>query len=1345
MKEHATILVVDGDRQSVQAQARLLEDAGHSVALATTGQEGLHLAQETHPDLILLDVVLPDLNGLEICRRIKADPALKQAFVVLLSGVGTKSHEQAEGLEAGADGVIVRPIAGRELLARVEAFLRIQEAEAQLRASEAHYRDVFENAPIGIYRTTPEGEVLMANPALVRMLGYSSFAELAQRDLESEGYHPEYPRSEFKRRIEEEGQVRGLEAAWRRKDGSTLFVRENARAVTDAHDQLVGYQGTVEDISGRKAAERALRASERRYRALFESTGAATCVFGPDGFIQLCNRKFEALAGLPKERIEGQLKWSDFVAHEDLDRMQAYHAQRTEGTGNPPAEYAFTFVNAQGKRRDIYLQIHLVRETGERVASLADVTPLKQAEKALRASEERYRTLFESSPEAIALLDLQGTVVDCNPATEELAGQPSKEIIGRRFMELGVLDAEDLPGYAALFSRLLRGERVEPLELEMTRDDGETRWLEAFPVPIIKQGETHAIQVIARDITERKRGAASLHRSLEERAHSERLLLALSRAAQAVQRARSTEGVYRAIGEQVAELGFDAAVFTLSEDRAHLGLSHVTFKPNLERVTEEVTGLSAEGYRFPLPRGSFFQRMIAGGETTFHHMDTVPFADALPRPVQLVVRRLARRLGWEQAIYAPLTIGGEAQGLLAIAGTDLTVSDVSAISAFANQAAIAIENARLYWETHQLAAFNESIVQSMAEGIVMEDADGTLTFVNPAAAAMLGYTRDELVGSRWTDIVPPDQRAVVEAANERRRCGEADQYQLELMPKDGQRLPVFTAGSPRLDRQGHFAGTLAVFTDISKLKQVEEALKESEDKFRSVVEQSADGVVLADQRGRIIQWNNALERISGLRAQEVMGRPLRDVLVPATQEREETVARLERFQAVVNRALGKEQVPWSDRVLEQDICRPDGTSRTVDLLFFPIETAKGPIIGGIVRDITERRRAEDALRESQKQLQQQERLAAVGQLAGGIAHDFNNILAAIILYAQMPLRRPDLPSAVRSSLQTILKESRRAADLIQQILDFSRRAMMKTEALSLVAVVTETLMLLRRTIPEHIRLVTEVTSHPCIVQADRTRIQQVLMNLALNAKDAMPKGGDLRIAVTPVNTAPQDEPPLPDMPPGAWVCLSICDTGTGMTKQVQEHLFEPFFTTKEPGKGTGLGLAQVYGIVKQHGGFIGVDTDVGKGTTFTIFLPLVDERDEEQGAGGRTAPLRGRGETILVVEDAGRLRRAIKAGLEQLGYGVITATNGQEALETVSLQDIDLVLTDLVMPEMGGEALLRSLRTQDPHVKVIALTGHVMDRDVTELQAAGFADAVSKPFSIEDLSRVVRDVLDHAG
>jgi signal transduction histidine kinase len=488
-------------------------------------------------------------------------------------------------------------------------------------------------------------------------------------------------------------------------------------------------------------------------------------------------------------------------------------------------------------------------------------------------------------------------------------------------------------------------------------------------------------------------------------------------------------------------------------------------------------------------------------------------------------------------------------------------------------------------------------------------------------------------------------------------------------------------------------------------------IRRQANRLQRILESVPEGVLVLDADGRILRANPVaktdLEMLGGFGEGDAIshlgGRPLRELLTSPPK------------------GLWHE-IEADGRVFEV-IARPMAPDLEIERWVL------------VMNDVTEER-------EVRRQLRQQEQLAALGQLAGGIAHDFNNILASIILYAQMPLADGSLSSQARESLRTIVKESHRAADLVQQILDFSRHAMIETEPLSLTRLVDDAFGLLRRTIPENIHLEAEMTARPCTVQADPTRIHQALMNLALNAKDAMPEGGELRLSVDRVHVASEKDAPVADMPPGAWARLTVSDTGTGMTEEAQDHLFEPFFTTKEPGKGTGLGLAQVYGIVKQHQGFIDVDTAAGVGTTFTLFLPLLEGEEDQEPSEFDVDASEGHGETILVVEDAERLRRAVEAGLTSLGYQVITAAHGRQALEVLVAQDVDLVLTDVVMPEMGGEALLHRLRAEAPELKVIAMTGHVMDADVSGLRQAGFTDALPKPFSIEDLTRIVRDVLD---
>jgi two-component system cell cycle sensor histidine kinase/response regulator CckA len=405
---------------------------------------------------------------------------------------------------------------------------------------------------------------------------------------------------------------------------------------------------------------------------------------------------------------------------------------------------------------------------------------------------------------------------------------------------------------------------------------------------------------------------------------------------------------------------------------------------------------------------------------------------------------------------------------------------------------------------------------------------------------------------------------------------------------------------------------------------------------------------------------------------------------------------------------------------------------------------KGQVDGNLltraIRYAIERKQAEE-------QVQQQERLAAVGQLAGGIAHDFNNFLTTIMLHAHLLLRMEDLPLRATGITETILSESRRAAQLVRQILDFSRRSMMETEPINLVAFIAETVDILRKTLPENIRLVTEIGQERYVVNADPTRIQQIVMNLALNARDVMPEGGELRIRLSKVEIGSGEKLPVADtfaaeMSDGRWVCLAISDTGTGMTEEVRSHIFEPFFTTKGP-KGTGLGLAQVYGIVKQHEGHIGMDTELGRGTTFRVYLPAYDETKVEESSEGVSIAPEGKGETILLVEDEEKVREAGQWILESLGYRVLTASNGREGLEVYRATDrVDLVVTDMVMPDMGGKELIQELRRTEPGIKTLAITGYVMQEELQDLREGGVMEIVHKPLEASTLGKAIRRILD---
>jgi signal transduction histidine kinase/ActR/RegA family two-component response regulator len=389
-----------------------------------------------------------------------------------------------------------------------------------------------------------------------------------------------------------------------------------------------------------------------------------------------------------------------------------------------------------------------------------------------------------------------------------------------------------------------------------------------------------------------------------------------------------------------------------------------------------------------------------------------------------------------------------------------------------------------------------------------------------------------------------------------------------------------------------------------------------------------------------------------------------------------------------------------------------------------------------LRDVTQER-------QNQARIQMQERLATVGQLAAGIAHDFNNIMAAILVYTDLLMRDADIKKPARERLDVIQQQVQRAASLIRQILDFSRRSVMEQSTLDLLPFVKELDKLLGRVLPETIRLDLIYQPGTYLVNADPARLQQVFMNLAVNARDAMPEGGILRFELGRLHLDLLDAPPVPYLPPGDWIHITIADTGKGIDPETLPHIFEPFFTTKPPGQGTGLGLAQAYGIIKQHEGYIEVHNRLGEGASFEIYLPALPVPQVPVFEPVEAPEKNGQGEVILVVEDDAVTREAFQALLEAQNYLVLTAGNGVEALELYKkhIDGIDLVISDIVMPEMGGIALYQQLRERFPNMKMLFVTGHPLQEESQTMLSEGGVSWLQKPFSVPDFSQAVQILL----
>jgi two-component system, cell cycle sensor histidine kinase and response regulator CckA len=555
---------------------------------------------------------------------------------------------------------------------------------------------------------------------------------------------------------------------------------------------------------------------------------------------------------------------------------------------------------------------------------------------------------------------------------------------------------------------------------------------------------------------------------------------------------------------------------------------------------------------------------------------------------------------------------------------------------------------------------------------------------------------------------------------------------------DGTYACVFDRGYVQRDEAGRPVRMIGAMMDITDRKRAEEALRETNETLRTLIQASPLGIAVTDAEEKLRIWNPAAERLFGWKAHEVLGR----LLPPLT-----AAAAPGGFPGLLGRALGGESITGT----EFPCVRRDGAAMDVSVSMAPLRDARGGICGAmaVAADVSERRVAEVHRLQLEEQLRQSQKMEAVGRLAGGIAHDFNNLLTAVSGYAELLQARfgPDDPN--RTYVDEILRSSGRAASLTRQLLAFSRRQVLQPRILDLNAVIRGIDGLLRRLIGEHIELSTSLAGPLGTVKADQGQIEQVIMNLAVNARDAMtPRGGRLTIETREVEVGPDYAARHGRARSGPHIMLSVSDTGCGMDAATQSHLFEPFFTTKEQGKGTGLGLATVYGIVKQSGGDIWAYSEPGIGSTFKIYLPRMEDAPQARPPEPppRIHPQRGH-ETILLVEDSEIIRRLLKEILSQRGYRLLVASDGEEALrvDAEHLEPIHLLLTDVVMPRMNGRELAQKLVPRRPGIKVLFMSGYTEEAIAKHGILDPGTSFLEKPFSPDVLARKIRDLLEPGG
>jgi two-component system cell cycle sensor histidine kinase/response regulator CckA len=619
------------------------------------------------------------------------------------------------------------------------------------------------------------------------------------------------------------------------------------------------------------------------------------------------------------------------------------------------------------------------------------------------------------------------------------------------------------------------------------------------------------------------------------------------------------------------------------------------------------------------------------------------------------------------------------------------------------------------------------ISDNAADMIAVVDMDGKRIYNSLSYQKVLGYSSAELqASSAFEQIHPDDRERVKKAAEEARRTGIGKTLEYRLRHKNGEWLFLESTSSVIRDAKGEPEKLVIVNRDVSERKKTEEALRRMESGFRSVVEDAPYGIYSASTVGRFLQVNPALQKMLGYElTEELLARDLPSEIFRHAGEYQRLIEILTRTQEIKD--------------IEMEWKRKDATPITVLCSGRRVNDEGAALVHFevFVEDVTEKRVLEKQLRMAQK-------MEAIGRLSGGIAHDFNNLLGVIIGYSRVLKRELGASNPLSEHALEIEKAGQRAASLTKQLLAFSRQQVLTPAILNLNSLASDMEKMLPQLLGEDIKVSLVLDPHLGNVKADQSQIEQVIMNLAVNARDAMPMGGKLKIETANVDLDEAYTRLHAGSKVGSFVLLAVTDTGMGMDAVTLTHIFEPFFTTKERGKGTGLGLATVYGIVKQSNGYTGVDSSPGKGTSFQIYLPrhagqpVVDELKLDS-----PDMIRG-SETILLVEDSEPLRKLVKTYLDSAGFRVFSAESGEAALELFTRIGVtlDLLLTDVVMPGMNGRALAEHLLPRQPGMKVLYMSGYAD----TFIAGHGVLDPgthlLHKPFTEEVFLRKVREVLD---
>ena len=957
----------------------------------------------------------------------------------------------------------------------------------------------------------------------------------------------------------------------------------------------------------------------------------------------------------------------------------------------------------------------------------------KHTEEILRRSESRFRILFDAATEGIVLTDARsGEILDCNQAFSKLSGYEEHELTGK---SQSFLDPDE-EGNQAVAARI-RGENQGAVTVRFRTKSGVVRYVEV-KAGLVEIDGVEVEQKFFRDVSaelryqEEREATLSVLRLLNNREDSGELIKELTAF---LQKWTGCEAVGVRLREGEDFPYFETRGFPPGFVRAESSLCARDPNDRIVRDTEGdavlecmcgnvIRGRFDPKFPFFTEKGSFWTNST-----------TALLAATGEDDRQSRTRNRCNGEGYESVGLFPLRCGADTLGLLQVndrAKNRFTPELIAFLERLADQIAIALAQRRAQKALRISEGKLRSIVRAAPVGIGMT-IDRTFLEANDHLCKITGYDRKELINAPGRMLFDSQQEYDRVGSEKNRQISEKGAATIEAIwkRKDGKLIDVLLGATPIIVSDPSAGMTLTAL-DITERKAAENALRESEEQFRALVKGAPDAIFI-QSGGRFEYLNDAALRLYGAKSEEeLLGQPLVDRVHPDYRE------------AVSERMRRINEERRSCPIAEQRHVKLDGATIYLEINAVPINYHNHNAGLTFLRDITERKRAEVERERLQAQLLQARKMESVGRLAGGVAHDFNNMLGVVIGYAEMALDTIDPADPLYINLREILYAANRSADLTRQLLAFARKQTVSPRVLNLNDTVDGMLKMIRRLIGENIELIWKPGEHLWNVLVDPAQIDQILANLCVNARDAITGVGTVTIETGNVLS---DEPYCREhigALPGQFVRLAVGDSGYGMEKGVLDKLFEPFFTTKGVGKGTGLGLATVYGIVKQNSGFIDVHSEPGQGTTFCIYLPRNDApAGEDQALTRQEKDLKGT-ETILLVEDEAAILQLGKVILERGGYNVLAAPSPSRALDLAGNYPgrIDLLITDIIMPGMNGKELAEKLGAFRSGFRSIFISGYSNDIIAQQGILEEGVHFLQKPFSVANLTSKVREVLD---